>query len=445
MTADELGVLAQVHEDAAAFFRQQLQARGAGAAAARSLLRTRAVSSEAAEGYELGYAPPGWMLLSKHLQALGHPEERLIAAGVSLHSRHGTLLDRFRNRLIFPVHHPSGSHVIAFLGRLVHEAATVPRSPSRPTQPGQVEPKYLNSPHTASYRKAEVLYGLGAAPARHALARDARPVLVEGPLDAIAVTCSATDRTGRPDYVGVAPCGTALTPGQVAALHSYAGPLQLRGIGTAFDQDPAGRQAAVRAFALLRAAGAWPTAAVLPPDLDPADVVATQGPGALDAALQQAAPLADLVVDAELDGWADQLRWAVGRVGAVRAAAGILAGLPPEHVGRQVHRVALRLGLEHATVTAVLLDTLGGDPSRHQPRLARRPASARPLVPARSNVRTGAARLAHASYPNGVRTRQAPDGPATGTRPDATGPVLSTTLRRAATAPSGTPHREARQ
>ena len=69
----------------------------------------------------------------------------------------------------------------------------------------------LWGPATALYRKGEVLYGLGAEPGRRALAGGARPVLVEGPLDAIAVTCAGGGR-----YAGVAPCGTALTAAQVA-------------------------------------------------------------------------------------------------------------------------------------------------------------------------------------------------------------------------------------
>ena len=132
------------------------------------------------------------------------------------------------------------------------------------------QPRYLNSPATALYRKGEVLYGLGAEPARQALA-------------------------------GAAPCGTALTAEQVAVLDTHAGPLADRGVIAAFDHDPGGRQAALRAYQLLAATGAWPTTAELPTGLDPAALTQQRGPDALRATLDTATtPLADLVVDERL-------------------------------------------------------------------------------------------------------------------------------------------------
>jgi DNA primase len=226
---------------------------------------------------------------------------------------------------MFPVRGPGGER-IGFLGRALTEAADIP--------------KYLNSPATALYAKGELLYGLGDEPTRQALATGTRPVLVEGPLDAIAVTSAGDGR-----YVGVAPCGTALTAAQVAALDTGAGPLAERGVTVGFDNDPAGRQAALRAYELLRPTGAWPTTATLPAGLDPAALAQQQGSDALRTALDGAPPLADLVVDDRLARWADRLHWAEGRVGAARDAATVIATLPPEHVGQQVLRVAERVGL----------------------------------------------------------------------------------------------------
>lgn len=468
-TARETAALVQVHADAVAFFRTQLHGRSPGARAARALLQARAVPPAAAVAYQLGYAPPGWTGLSEHLRALGHPDERLIAAGVSLPSRHGTLLERFRNRLIFPVHHPSGGHPIAFLGRLVPAAGPARAGPGSTGRLGEPEPKYLNSPHTPLYSKGDVLYGLGSAVVRQAVAAGARPVLVEGPLDAIAVTCSGRDpaahRGGPPRYVGVAPCGTSLTAAQVTTLQHHAGPLA-RGVGTAFDHDPPGQQAALRAFGLLTAAGAWPTAAALPAGLDPCDLAARHSPRALARALQQAAPLADAVVDAELDRWADRLGWAEGRVGAVRAAAHLLAALPPEHVARQVHRVATRLRLEHSELTAALLDTVSPDPPSPPPpapplRVAPHPRPDQPpdqpenpprdLGPCAAPAHpTHPAGLARASFPRGIADPPARSRPPTATAAAAAAPAapsstnprrVPTTSRRATAASPAAPHR----
>src|SRR5664280_847611 len=163
----------------------------------------------------------------------------------------------------------------------------------------------LWGPAAALYRKGEVLYGLGAEPGRRALAGGARPVLVEGPLDAIAVTGAGGGR-----YAGVGPCGTALTAAQVAVLDTHAGPLADRGVIAAFDHDPGGRQAALRAYQLLAKTGAWPTTATLPEGQDPAGLAQHRGPAALRDALDIATtPLADLVVDERLARWSDRLRW----------------------------------------------------------------------------------------------------------------------------------------
>ena len=147
----------------------------------------------------------------------------------------------------------------------------------------------------------------------------------------------------------------------VAALEVAAGPLADRGVSVAFDADPAGRQAALRAYPLLRAAGAWPTAASLPDGQDPASLAQYRGPAALRAALDAAVPLADLVVDERLARWTGRLHWAEGQIGAARDAAGLIATFPSEHVGRQVLRVARQLGLEPAEVTGVVVDTVRRD------------------------------------------------------------------------------------
>jgi len=237
--AEDLAVLGRLHADATVFYAAQLAAGTPAAAHARQVLGQRGVSQAAVAGYEIGYAPPGWTVLAEHLRGRGYTDPQLLAAGVGLATRRGSVVDRFRDRLMLPVRDPSGQRVAAFIGRaLAQDSGT---------------PKYLNSPQTVLYRKGDVLYGLGAQPTRQALAGGAQPVLVEGALDAIAVTCASRGR-----YAGVAPSGTALTAGQVAALQAAAGPLAGRGVTVAFDADPAGRQAALRSYDLLRTAGAWP-------------------------------------------------------------------------------------------------------------------------------------------------------------------------------------------
>ena len=365
--------------------RREIHARTERAAAARAhAAATLALAQPAAVD------PAGWTTLTDHLRTRGYTDAQLLDAGVGLTTRRGSVVDRFRDRLMFPVRDPGGQRVVGFLGRALAEAEDTPR--------------YLNSPATALYRKGEVLYGLGAEPSRQALAAGARPVLVEGPLDAIAVTGAGAGR-----YAGVAPCGTALTAAQVAALDTCAGPLAERGVLVAFDNDRGGRQAALRAYELLRPTGAWPTSASLPDGLDPAALAQQRSPEALRAALDTAGPLANLVVDDRLTRWADRLHWAEGRVGAARDAAAVIATLPPEQVGRQVLRVAERVGLDHAEVTRAVTDAVSRDGDAVG-RVARRDLRGDLDRGWESPPPGSAVQLARASYPRRPTERPADAG-----------------------------------
>jgi DNA primase len=218
------------------------------------------------------------------------------------------------------------------------------------------------------YRKREVLFGLWQA--RGLLAHGAMPTIAEGPLDAIAVTAAERGR-----YAAVAPCGTALTGQQIAALAATCD-LRAAGVLVAFDPDPAGQQAAIAAYHLLSPLTGTLMAAVLPSGHDPASILRHRGPGGLAHAIADSArPLADLVVDAEIDGWSRWLRYAEGRINALHGAAALVAAMPPDHVARQVARLADRLGLDHATVTTAVTNALHDLPADdlHARRHGRKP------------------------------------------------------------------------
>ncbi len=381
-TESELEVLVRLHEDARAFYTGQLSCGRPDAGQVLALLGQRAIPGEAVGGFELGYAPPGWSALVEHLRAAGYTDTQLLDAGVALATRRGSVVDRFRDRLMFPVRDPSGRRVVAFIGRALHEGPGVP--------------KYLNSPQTVLYRKSEVLYGLGAAPTRQALAAGARPVLVEGALDAIAVTAA-----GAGAYAGVAPSGTALTAGQVTALGSAAPPAG-RGVVVAFDADPAGQAAALRAYPLLRAADIWPAAAALPGGQDPAGLVQQHGAAALRAVLDAATPLAELVVDEQLTRWAGRLTTVEGQVGAARDAARLIAAMPAEQIGGQVLRVAGRLGLDPSEMTRAVTEAMSADDGVRRLGRPEHHFGALDVSPAAGEA-ASAVQLARAGYPAPVR------------------------------------------
>jgi DNA primase len=344
--------LLHAHELAVSFYTGRLHTAPDGYRA-RALLADRGIDAATAGRARLGYAPRAWTRLLDQLRTAGFTDGELLGSGLAIRTSRGTLVDRFRDRVVFPVTDTAG-RTVALIGRAVDGTAT--------DRSGAPVPKYLNSPDTALYRKGQALYGLG--PARSALAAGARPVLVEGPMDALAVdlahACARAAGHDGPGFVGVAPCGTALTATQVDLLEQATGGLAERGIVVAFDGDDAGRQADVRAYDLLRQVGAWPHALDLPAGQDPAEVLQQHGPAGLHAALLSAAgrPLADLVVDERIDRYADQLRWPEGQLAAGRSAAAVVATLPPDQVPRQVVRLAARLHLPASEISGIVVDAV---------------------------------------------------------------------------------------
>jgi DNA primase catalytic core len=313
-----------IHELACRLFRDQLPESWV-----PGYLADRGFPADMQENWQVGYAPAGRDALIRHLRNAGYQDALIEAAGLARRTRYGLLVDTFRDRAMLPIRSPRG-RIVAFIGRA-----------GQPTDPAV--PKYLNSPSTPLYRKGDVLFGLWEA--RSALAAGAPPVLTEGPLDAIAVALAS------PDYAPVSLCGTALTARQADLLRT--GHTE---IIVAFDADRSGRRAAVSAYQLLRSGQT--TAVVLPPGSDPAQVLDEHGPGVLAAMLSRRQPLADLVVDAEIDRWTRWLGFAEGRIGALRAAAAVVSAMPACDVGRQVGRLAERLGLDNATVTEAVTDAL---------------------------------------------------------------------------------------
>lgn len=339
--------LAAVTAAAAAFFAAQLasaqltsahpgSAHHASAGWAPGYLVARGFRPRTWRRWGIGYAPGDWTALTGYLRGLGIPDNAIVAAGLARPTARGTLIDVFRDRVVFPVRTSDGI-VAGFIGR-------APPASSGP-------PVYLNTGATPLYHKGELLFGLYEA--RAALEAGAIPVLVEGPFDAIAVTACGGGR-----LAGLAPCGTALTTAQVTLLGDVAD-LASTGLLVAFDGDRPGQLAAIRAFPLLTSAAGWVSTVTLPDGQDPAGYFREQGPDRLAEFLtSQRHPLADLVIDARIDEFTRWLRYPEGTYNALHAAAAAIARLPPHYVARQVIRTARRLGLRHEEVTEALIAEL---------------------------------------------------------------------------------------
>jgi DNA primase len=304
--------IARVLLDAEQFYTGQLAGSWVPA-----YLEKRGITAAAMGPWHIGYAPRGWTTLTSYLRGRGHHDDAIQAAGLARISSRGTLIDHFRDRVMLPVHDEQGT-LAGFIGR------------ARPGT-GPAIPKYLNGPATSTYQKGDLLFGLHHARAH--LIRGAAPVIAEGPFDAIAVTLADPGQ-----YAGLAPCGTALTSRQAAAL-SRAADLRHTGILVAFDDDPAGRKAAVRAYDILRPISDRLLSVTLC-GKDPAEILETDGAAALQTILRdRVLPLSAIVIDAHLDPWERRLRDPEGPLLAMRSTATLIAGLLPLETAEAIRQI----------------------------------------------------------------------------------------------------------
>lgn len=284
-----------------------------------------------------GQAPAGWTATIDQLRAQGFSDEDLVAAGVATTSSRGTLIDRFRDRLVLPIR-DDADRVVAFTAR------------ANPATAREDTPKYLNSNSTAAYDKSMTLYGLDAA-AIARLRAGAQPLLVEGAMDhaAIAQTAAAHGL----DVVPVATCGTSVTVGQLDLLRSIV-PGGLARLVVGLDSDTAGRKAAARVWGLLEPEEAATAGALLMPDgvKDPGVMVEAGRGEELADRIADPQNLTSVVVDHALD--AADTEWVETRVAAARSIAAAVAPLPAPAIASVVAQVAHRLDL--AASDDVLLD-----------------------------------------------------------------------------------------
>jgi DNA primase catalytic core, N-terminal domain/Toprim-like len=243
-----------------------------------------------------GQAPAGWTGLVDHLRGRGVTGQEMIAVGVATVASTGRLIDRFRDRVVFPIIH--NQEILGFVGR---------RHPDL-TDADRGGPKYLNTADTPLFHKGAQLFGA----VEDQLSEGGVPVIVEGPMDAIAVTLASGGR-----YIGVAPLGTSLTDeqaGQLARIGKH--PI------VATKADIAGRVAAERDFWILTPYHLDPRYAQLPEGSDPADLLARHGPAALVAALDRALPLGEQLLHERLSNLPpDQAQLEATRVVAARPPA----------------------------------------------------------------------------------------------------------------------------
>ena len=295
---------------------------------AREYLAGRGIDATLAEKYGIGFAPPGWDVLSRRLSQNEIPAALGEKAGLLKARQSGGHYDLLRERVTFPIRDVRG-RIVGFGGRALEGG----------------EPKYLNTPETPVFRKREGFYGFPSA--LEPIRRADRVVVVEGYFDQIAL-----DRAGLSE--AVATCGTALSEEHARNLRR-----RTRNVVLLFDGDEAGRRAALRALELLLPHGLRVKAAALPPGEDPDSLLAGGGAEPLRALVDDAPPALRLAIDMAVAGGADTPE---GKADAVAAVAPLVAKIPePTERTAWAQQVALGVGGREADVLATVRAVARGE------------------------------------------------------------------------------------
>ncbi|MCF7971288.1 MAG: DNA primase, partial [Methylococcaceae bacterium] len=287
-TAEILQVLEQV----TGFYIDQLR-DNVGAKIAVDYFKSRGLSGEVAREFQLGYAPVGWDALSKQFKA-----QQLIEAGLVITRDDGSVYDRFRDRVIFPIRDRRG-RVLGFGGRVLDDSL----------------PKYLNSPETAVFHKGREVYGL-----YELLTKNAKPeriVVVEGYMDVIALTQFGLG-------YAVATLGTATSKEHLELLFRFSSEIVL-----CFDGDKAGRAASWRAVEAALPSlkdGRQVKIMQLPLGVDPDVLVRQEGLAAFEQRIASATSLSAFFFDRLNQGL--NLNDLEGRANLASKAKGYLEKIP---------------------------------------------------------------------------------------------------------------------
>ncbi len=319
--------LYQLMADITVFYQQQLR-QHTNSQQVINYLKGRGLSGETVKHFKIGYAPDGWDEVRKRFALSCELEKQLIDAGMLIAKDTKGSYDRFRNRLMFPIHDRRG-RVIGFGGRVL----------------ANEEPKYLNSPETPIFHKGKELYGLYQV--KQAYKEIKRILVVEGYMDVVALAQFGID-------YAVASLGTSTTAEHIHILFR-----QSSEVICCFDGDKAGRDAAWRALenALPYIQDGRTLRFMFVPDgEDPDSLIQTQGKQAFESLIEQALPLSDFLFQhllAQVDmGSRDS------KAKLAQLAIPLISKMP-ESVFRQMmkERLVVLLGVDEDGLQKLLPDT----------------------------------------------------------------------------------------
>ena len=315
---------------ASIYYQEQLQLPAA--QHGRDFLTKRGFDRDAAKNFNVGYAPDEWDSLYKHLKGAGFSDEELNLAGLVKEGSKG-MIDRYRNRLIWPVKDISGD-VVGFGARKLA------------TDEVDTGPKYLNSPETPVYKKNAILYGLDMA--KKEIAKNRQVVIVEGYTDVMAAHLAGVS-------TAVATCGTAFGDEHIRIIRRLLMDADaFRGeVIFTFDGDAAGQKAALRAFEDDQKFVAQTFVAVEPNGMDPCELRQAHGDDAVRSLIARRVPLFEFAIKSVIANY--DITSAEGRVNALNQVTPLIgkirdASLRPEYV----RLLAGWLGMEVDIVSAAV-------------------------------------------------------------------------------------------
>ena len=259
----KFNVLYDINQAAVKFFQEQLKITSD----ISDYLTGRGLKPETISDFEIGFAPNSFDALMQYLIKSRFSTDDIERAGLIFKSQRGSYMDRFRNRVMFPLRNAFGK-VVGFTGRIL---------PGETAEVG----KYVNSPETQIFNKSKILFGFDKT--KSAIRDSKSAVLVEGQMDLIMAW-----QDGIPNIIATS--GTALTVDHLKAVRRIADNLIV-----AFDQDEAGQAATEKAIDMADAMDFSTKVMMLKPELanqnlkDPADI-AKAHPGALAVMLQESQP-----------------------------------------------------------------------------------------------------------------------------------------------------------
>jgi DNA primase len=304
------------------WYAEQL-ASGAEAVPGRRFLAERGFDREAAARFTVGYAPRSGEALTRHMRDKGFTDDEIVTVGLAARGSRG-LYDRFRGRLVWPIHDVTGDCVGFGARRLFDD--------------DRIEAKYLNTSETPLFKKSQVLYGLDLA--KKAVATQRQAVVVEGYTDVMACHLSGVD-------TAVATCGTAFGSDHIKVVRRLMrddDDVYPAEVVFTFDGDAAGQKAALRAFGEDQRFVSQTYVAVEPNGLDPCELRQQHGDEAVRQLIASKVPLFEFAIATTIARF--DLNTAVGRVQALRAAAPVVAqikdrSLRPEYARRLAGHVGL--------------------------------------------------------------------------------------------------------